>query len=46
LWQYGSRDHFPVREPQTEATRHTAKYHRRMRRRPATRYVASSLGRS
>jgi len=45
LWQYSSRDHFPVREPKKEATRATPKGHRRMRHRPATRYVAS-LGRS
>lgn len=45
LWQYSSRDHFPARKPQAEATRPTAQYRRRMRRRPAMRYAAS-LGRS
>ena len=45
LWQYGSRDHFPVGELKKEATQATPKDHRRMRHRPAMRYAAS-LGRS
>src|ERR1700746_3052678 len=45
LWPYSAGDHFPIGGPKKDATRATAKDHRRMRHRAATRYVAS-LGRS
>jgi hypothetical protein len=44
LWQYSSRDPFPVGGLRTEAIRAAPRYRRRMRRRPAMRYAASLGG--